>query len=451
MIINEATTLSYYDFATDGVIEVYAPLTIKGCFTAPPVQTFEVYEGGSVDLSGCLIREAYLEWFGGIPDDPTKDCGKALRELQLAICPTVAHRDGLDVTGVKVPLCRGTYHFATQPKIFRPLWIEGAVASIYNISTRWKIANGVAGPVFLSHRQTEHLGGAHGSRLENVAIIAESNTAEVDGLTICVVMDVRGCWINGFGGNGVRIDGDTATVSGKNCSLTILERVRSTNNKGSGFFIHGGDANLIEINRCESSYNGKWGYCDRGFLGNGYWFSHASFNGRCNTPENKRYGAYCIGLGENDDFTGARPNLTTCIGIYSEGADPIEGPSRFSGNTVIINPNLSAGINAQMSGQLFGSQATRMTFMAPPNMRADFSPIMLRARAGQTQAIIQLSDAAGKVVYQLKPDGSDGSLKAAAFEPYRLQIEALTAQLTEIQQKIAEMMSQPPPEEPVGV
>jgi hypothetical protein len=409
MIIDEATTL-YGEELGMSCIEVCAPLKIEGNIGYGPYQLFDIKEGGSVDISECQNKEAMLEWFGGIPNDPDVDCSVALTQLQLAVCPTIAHRDGLDVTGIKVPLCRGTYHFKTQPKIFRPLWLEGAVGSLYNISTRWKIADGVAGPAFLSHNQTEHKGGAHGSRLENVAIIADGDySAEVDGLTISVVMDVRGCWVNGFGGNGVRIDGDTATVSGKNCSLSILERVRSTNNNGNGFLVHGGDANLIEINRCESSYNGKWGYCDRGFLGNLFLAPHASFNGRSNTSTNKRYGAYCIGLGENDDFNGARPNRTTMINAYSEGADAIEGPSRVSGNTMLINHNLSAGLHTQFCGQELGPNGTRMTFNAPNSMRPDFAPLMFSARPGQTQPFIIAADATGKVVWKLKVDGTTGA------------------------------------------
>jgi hypothetical protein len=397
------------DYAVTGCLSISTPYVVDGWISGPPVQLFEFYEGGTLDLSKCLNNEMRLEWFGGLPNRPDIDCSIALERLQKAVCPTSTHRDGLDVHGVKVALCHGTYYFHTQPKIFRPLWIVGAVGSIYNISTRWQIADGVPGPVILSHRQIEGGGGGHGTKIENVAIAAGGKSnPEAHGLTTNCVVEVRNCWITGFGGDGIYIDGDTATVSGKNCSLTVFERVRSENNAGNGFFAKGGDANLIEFSRCESSYNGKWGYCDRGFLGNLYLAPHASFNGRSNTTNSKRYGAYCIGLGENDDFTGARPNRTTLINPYSEGADPIEGESRFSGNTMIINPNLSAGHSVYMGGQVIGPQYTRFSVQTPPVMRPGFAPFMFYKRLGQTEPFIIVHDEKGQPIWKLNADGTTG-------------------------------------------
>lgn len=96
------------------------------------------------------------------------------------------------------------------------------------------------------------------------------------GILAYAPVNVTDCFISGFGGDGIHIEG--ATHNGRVADLwkiynTTIQHCRN------GLFIHGSDAHVGIATLLNTISNRKYGICDCGQLGNTFISCHSSYNG----------------------------------------------------------------------------------------------------------------------------------------------------------------------------
>lgn len=392
-------------------IEEGAEFTVEGHIQAPPHR--QIFDGpGKLNLSRCKNNDFPLGWFGATTDNPADDDAQAFKRLQDALMGVSVHSAGMDSKGRTVSLLAGTYNGKSTAFIRLPLTIRGPTPAMYQWTTRWLVPHGVTAFRLASHNENKPAGGsAHGAIVENLGIFSEPTPSgssslgaePAHGIHMSVVATIQNCWIGGFSGDGIHVRGNTATTSAANSSLSFFHRVQCRENKGNGIYLVGGDSNVCIGQILDLSYNGKAGLNDKSFLGNLWLAVHCSFNGRSNLPglplEARKWGAFHCGLGDDETFAGARPSRSTFINCYSEGGDGLEGPSKFSGGTLSLNDNYSAGTSSIYPGQIISPTGTRFTVV--PH-KAQGLPDYLRGLTitpgvNGTAGIVYL-DAQGKVI-----------------------------------------------------
>jgi hypothetical protein len=115
--------------------------------------------------------------------------------------------------------------------------------------------------------------------LRDMELMGVSN-AQYDGVshgvyvqtTSAKVLNVK---VSYFNGDGICVRGESPTSNANNASV---EDCISYNNSGSGFLIDGPDGNNVIVQRCDGSYNARWGFWESSFLGCLLLGNHATAN-----------------------------------------------------------------------------------------------------------------------------------------------------------------------------
>jgi len=112
--------------------------------------------------------------------------------------------------------------------------------------------------------------------------------AAASGLRARARFTLRDCFFHGFPEDGVNIiaaAGEGGQFEG-NVNCFHIENVSCISNGKNGFHISGPDVNAGIVIGCDASFNGRWGFLERSFLGNTYTGCHASDNGLANVAYN---------------------------------------------------------------------------------------------------------------------------------------------------------------------
>lgn len=139
------------------------------------------------------------------------------------------------------------------------------------------------------------------------------NTPEQHGIISSVILNMSYCKVQKFWGNGIVVTGDIAHRGvGSNASFSFFDRILISENRKSGMYFQGGDANKCSVT-VDVRDNLECGIWDNSFLGNQFYGCMAHNNGERNyktTDVNNRAGFW---------------------GCYSEGGSP---PDSFAGVTM---------------------------------------------------------------------------------------------------------------------
>jgi hypothetical protein len=133
---------------------------------------------------------------------------------------------------------------------------------------------------------------------------------------------IEHCTIHRFGGHGIDIVADIASVPSGNANAFYLNHCYIYENAMDGVYCQGGDVNAGIGLSLDVSNNGRWGINDNSFLGNTWVACHAAYNGNLGTSYG---GAYNL-IGGN--------SRSVLLGCYSEGGQP---------RSVVASPGLSFG------------------------------------------------------------------------------------------------------------
>ncbi len=194
------------------------------------------------------------------------------------------------------------YCLNTINVVDKPIHLEGEGTEAYSVGVS-KLMFPVS-KVGISWTRTITYGYQKGA-IKNLVIEAEAkNPLDVfpflyNGIEISSVTTVSHVRVIGFSGNGIQIT--SAVGLGTDASLSYFEKVVSSNNNGSGFYIGGPDVNQISFIGCDVRDNSRYGFEDASFLGNQYF----GCSGHANTLGH----FYCVGLNA----------YSTYVGCYGEG------------------------------------------------------------------------------------------------------------------------------------
>lgn len=129
--------------------------------------------------------------------------------------------------------------------------------------------------------------------------------SNMNGVFISGIVHFRNSWIKSFGGHGIVITADVITTK-TNASFSRFDNLIVSENKGSGLYFQGGDANQCNCYHIDVRDNGGHGIWDHSFLGNQFFGCMAHSNKLSN---------YCA-----DDLN----NRAGFFGCYSEQGSPGE-------------------------------------------------------------------------------------------------------------------------------
>lgn len=184
--------------------------------------------------------------------------------------------------------------------------------------------------------------------------------------------------IEDFPGNGFHIlaqagaSGDTAWKHG-NANNWIIIGGSSYNNRGSGYYVEGADANAGTALGCDAGYNDLWGFDDQSFLGNCYTGCHTASNGtgsyRFLGDTNRSVGVGCYAEGnQNNPYMGQHATWMPALTETSGRASAVDGPGTsffalFGAMTARAFKTEGDGVN---SVQLGSNGGNRMLSMGTP-------------------------------------------------------------------------------------
>lgn len=137
--------------------------------------------------------------------------------------------------------------------------------------------------------------------IRDLYLRASGKGAVKDGIFLNATATIEHCYIVGFSGNGIHIQG-VGDVT--NANLWSIRNCGVEDNDGHGLYVHGADSNAGIGTGINAVANGGWGIYDSSFLGNTYIGCHTSTN---------RGGAYKVEGGTN---------FSVLMGCYSESDQP---------------------------------------------------------------------------------------------------------------------------------
>ncbi len=144
------------------------------------------------------------------------------------------------------------------------------------------------GYVFVNDGSSGTSGGTEPTWPENILTpgITEGQTIVDGGVTwtakLCPLIDVRATayltnvFVSSAWGDGIRVYGNTSDSIADICNFN---NISSYNNRSSGVFLFGNDANANLFTNLSCTNNGTWGVYDVGFLTNRYVNTHIAENG----------------------------------------------------------------------------------------------------------------------------------------------------------------------------
>jgi hypothetical protein len=247
--------------------------------------------GGYWQLVAAPGAEVALEQFGGKGDGGITDNFQPFEEAKYFLV-NVYPRGVLRIGN-------GEFHSSDtwQLKGFE-FSIRGAAPGNTNATTL-RFAEGKSG--IIVHRANTYneydtvasTRGADGAEISNLFIwgrynhVAHGHQTHVYGILLRARAKVSDCMVQeyytGFAAIAAAIGLDGQNYEG-NCNNFSFERCQSYYNGRWGFAFIGNDANAGYIAHCDASYNGRWGFYDGSFLGNNFFSLHTAGNGIYHTP-----------------------------------------------------------------------------------------------------------------------------------------------------------------------
>jgi len=132
-----------------------------------------------------------------------------------------------------------------------------------------------------------------GSKVHDITIIGEIATAygsegqwknSAHGIILKSPMEFTNVRVMGFDGCGFYAVNSYDLRDPGNSNNTIFNNCMAANNLMHGFYFSGGDANAMNLIKCDAQSNGGVGIYDRSFLGNHYSGLHTATNGSPEIP-----------------------------------------------------------------------------------------------------------------------------------------------------------------------
>jgi hypothetical protein len=145
---------------------------------------------------------------------------------------------------------------------------------------------------------------------------------KADGITAHCPFSIRDCWVDGFTGDGIHVEGYVDGAPAGNPNLWQVRDTMSSNNQGSGLYVKGTDSNAGTCIALSAIGNKQWGVDDNSFLGNLYLGNH-----------------YRDNLAGPDRYQGG-VNYSTVVGCYTEGGSKASSYNPF---TYVLGGQRGAG------------------------------------------------------------------------------------------------------------
>ena len=241
-----------------------------------------------------------MKWFGARGDNVTDD-STAFANAIAALGPSAARE------GATLFLPPGSYYLASNLVINRHMILRGSTGWGNSASSMLKFAEG--------HGLILAKPNAAWTTLQDLYVISkgagQSGRAQVDGIYCEVPVIIQRCFVYGFGGYGIHINGEIALGNNANAWQVLHSRVE--NNELFGFYVHGGNSNAGTAIGLLCITNGLGGIWDRSFAGSTYIGAAAEGNLYAGSPGQ----AYRVDGGTN---------RTILVGCYAESDLTAVGP-----------------------------------------------------------------------------------------------------------------------------
>lgn len=252
-----------------------------------------------------------VKWFGARGDNVTDD-STAFANAIAALGPSAARE------GATLFLPPGSYYLASNLVINRHMILRGSTGWGNNASSMLKFAEG--------HGLILAKPNAAWTTLQDLYVISkgagQSGRAQVDGIYCEVPVIIQRCFVYGFGGYGIHINGEISLGNNANAWQVLHSRVE--NNELFGFYVHGGNSNAGTAIGLLCITNGLGGIWDSSFAGSTYIGAAAEGNLYAGSPGQ----AYRVDGGTN---------RTILVGCYAES--DLTVPSEISQHAMLIGGN----------------------------------------------------------------------------------------------------------------
>lgn len=293
---SSALVLGYYTPGDNGggsfVFDATANLPDNGGSIIRPASVAEDAPGLWRRLSQDYLS---VRWFGARGDGQTPDLAAFQAAIE-ALGPLDSALGGM----LYVP--PGNYRLEGDLHLNRQMIFAGATGGGRSGVSRLRFDAGFGLVVDFVVDTNQPLGRrGDATIIRDLYLRAAGKSAVKDGIFLHASATIENCYIVGFSGNGIHIQG---VLDVNNANLWSIRNCGVEDNDGHGLYVHGADSNAgigIGINAVA---NGGWGIYDSSFLGNTYLGCHTSTN---------RGGAYKI-----EDGT----NFSVLVGCYSESDQP---------------------------------------------------------------------------------------------------------------------------------
>lgn len=214
------------------------------------------------------------------------------------------------------------------------------------------IGDGTKAGVIIMHNRTivdGIAGDARRTSFEGFTVEAEPGMVGVNrGIVISAPAYLYEMRVAGWSGDGFAVMAGAGSPINGIANGAVLSNCASQNNRGSGYYFSGDDANACLVLRSFSADNGAWGFFDDSLLGNTYI--------SCEADHNETGGYYSVSN---------KPNASSYLGCYSETPTHfLVGPlSQIWGAQGLFKPHRAAGgvlIRGLPGGAAFSTKPIRV-------------------------------------------------------------------------------------------